>query len=271
MFAHFKYLPLVLFIFLFSCDSSSKKEVQDSNTDYRTGRLDIQKFGGCDSVKNEGVMVSIRVWTPEGAGNVSATIQEEINSKVVDRINSYSDSASISANPDAKSSVKAAYDVFAGNYHGFKKQFPDSPGCWEVEVTGDTVMVTSRMLLYQFDHYSFTGGAHPNSFRSYHIFDLETGTEKEAKSFVTDSTALLRKVEAAFRREEKLDEKVDLEESGYFLADHQFFVPANYAFTRKGVFFYYNPYEIAAYARGPISFTIPYSELKGIVNEDLIF
>jgi hypothetical protein len=271
MFADFKYLLFSFFVVLVSCNSSSKKENKDTSPGTLTGGFLTQDFGGCDSVKNEGVSVNIRVWEPTGSGDASARIQEEINDKIVNRINSYSDSASIATNPSAKSNAKAAYDVFAGNYHSFKKEFPDSPGCWEVEVAGDTVMMTKNILVYQFDHYSFTGGAHPNSFRSYHVFDLKTGAEKEAKSFVKDSTALLKKVEAAFRKEEKLNDKADLEESGYFLADHQFFVPANYTFTRKGVFFYYNPYEIAAYVRGPISFTIPYSELKGIVEKDLIF
>jgi hypothetical protein len=75
----------------------------------------------------------------------------------------------------------------------------------------------------------------------------------------------------AFRKTENLADTTNLEKAGYFLSNHKFFIPANYAFTREGVFFYYNPYEIAAYARGAITFTIPYSELEGIVKKELIF
>jgi hypothetical protein len=90
------------------------------------------------------------------------------------------------------------------------------------------------------------------------------------KTFIADSVALLKLVEKNFRKEEKLADNANLEEAGYFLSNHQFFVPANYVFTRDGILFYYNPYEIAAYARGAIQFTIPYSELNGIVKKENI-
>ena len=32
--------------------------------------------------------------------------------------------------------------------------------------------------------------------------------------------------------------------------------------------FYYNPYEIVAYAFGPIEVTVPYNELDGILRTD---
>ena len=271
MFDILKYLPSALLFIVFSCNSPAKKENNKTLNDPKKGRFISQKFGGCDTLTNQGVSVVVHVWEPVDSSEAAERTKNIIAEKVINRINSYADSASLASNPTAKTSIKAASDVFSANYQSFKKEFPDSPGCWEVEVTGDTVMMTDHVLLYQFDHYAFTGGAHPNSFRSYHIFDLDTGNETEVQTFVSDTVALLKKVEFAFRKEEKLDGNTDLEEAGYFLADHQFFMPANYTFTRTGVFFYYNPYEIAAYVRGPISFTIPYSDLEGIVKKDLIF
>jgi hypothetical protein len=132
-------------------------------------------------------------------------------------------------------------------------------------------MTTPKLLFYQLDHYAFTGGAHPNSFTSYHAFDGKTGEEVEMKNFVADSVALLNLVETKFRELEKLAPGVDLEDAGYFLANHKFFMPANYVFTPEGVLFFYNPYEIAAYARGPIELTILYEELKGIIRREAVF
>ena len=272
MFSILKYLPFLLLIFVFSCNSRAKKENRQSLGNAQSGSLISQEFGGCDSLTNQGVSVTVRVWEPTDSTNETARrIKKMINDKVINRINSYADSASLASNPASSTSIKAASDVFSRNYQSFKKEFPDSPGCWEVEVIGDTVMMTSKLLLYQFDHYSFTGGAHPNSFRSYHVFDVNIGNEEDVQTFISDTVALLKKVEIAFRKEEKLADTSDLEEAGYFLADHQFFLPANYTFTRSGVFFYYNPYEIAAYVRGPIYFMIPYADLDGIVKKDLIF
>ena len=263
-------LPAIFTAFI-ACNPSEKKDTRETSTDLKTGHVAKQDYGTCDTVKTAGVFIKIATWLPSDSSAAANNIRTQLDKKLVDRINSYGDSASIASRPEAKVSVKAAYEVFLKNYNDFKKDFPDAPGCWFVELKGDTVMVTPKVLLYQLDHFSFMGGAHPNSFRSLHVFDSVTGEEKEAKTFIADSTALLKKVEAEFRKIEKLDASANLEESGYFLLNHKFFIPANYTFTKEGVLFYYNPYEIAAYARGAISFTIPYKELDGIVKTDLIF
>ena len=91
------------------------------------------------------------------------------------------------------------------------------------------------------------------------------------ETLVADRAALLQIVEKAFRKVEKLSPEADLEKSGYFLDEHKFFLPANYVFTPAGVYFYYNPYEISAYARGAIEFTIPYAELGQTVKKDQVF
>lgn len=262
---------LALFTTIISCNPTSEKEVTETVTGLNNGKLNQENFGKCDTVSNSGVSVKVNLWMPSDSGEVTKGIRAQLDKKVIDRINSYADSASVASNPGARNSVKAAYEVFEKNYTAFKKEFPDAPGCWEVEVKGDTIMVTPKVLLYQINHYSFTGGAHPNSFKSLHIFDAKTGDEKEMKTFVADTSALLKKVEAAFRKTEKLASDVDLEEEGYFLSNHRFFLPANYSFTRKGVLFYYNPYEIAPYVKGAIQFTIPYAELGGIVKKERVF
>jgi len=267
-----KYLLPALFIGLIACNSSTKHEDRQAQQGVGYGEFLKQHFGKCDTVSGSGIYADIDVWLPADTTIEAArSIRTQLKKKLVERINSYSDSASIAKNPEAKNSVSEAFGVFEKNYTDFKKQFPEAPGCWFVQLKGDTIMSTGKLLIYKLDHFANTGGAHPNTFRSLHVFDAATGTEKASKLFITDSTALLKKVEAAFRKIEKLDDSVNLEEQGYFLSDHKFFIPANYVFTKEGVLFYYNPYEIAAYARGPIEFTIPYNELEGIVKKDLIF
>jgi len=261
-------LICAIFAIIWACNPSSKKEDSYEKVGLKAGKTTREIFGGCDTTTNTGAAVRIQVWIPSDSSEASANIRSELNKKIIERINSYADSASIAANPIAAKSAKGAYEVFAKNYSGFKKEFRDAPGCWEVELKGDTVMVTPEILIYQLDHYAFTGGAHPNSFKSLHIFDGQTGKEKEMKKFVSDSLALLKKVESTFRKVEKLASDINLEEEGYFLKNNHFFLPANYVFTREGVFFYYNPYEIAPYVKGAIQFTIPYAELEGMVRKD---
>ena len=261
-------LGVVLF---WACNRSTSNENAVAEVGIRSGELKKEHFGGCDTITNKGVSLIINLWQPTDSSAAAKKIRDILTEKTITRLSSYGDPASVAARLEKTRTPKAAFEVFDKDYRDFKKDFPDAPGCWEVELHGDTVMTTPKVLFYQLDHYSFTGGAHPISFTSYHAFDGKTGGEVEMKSFVADSVALLKLVEKKFRELEKLTPGVDLEDAGYFLANHKFFMPANYVFTQEGVLFYYNPYEIAAYARGPIEFTVPYDELKGIVRKEAVF
>ncbi|MCF0054480.1 DUF3298 and DUF4163 domain-containing protein [Dyadobacter sp. CY356] len=263
-----KLLIFSILIFFYACTSSTKKEEVKTE---RAGKFNKMELGNCDTTLIGGVSLRINVWEPVGQDTAAGTIRAFLNQKLIDRINDYADSASIAAHPGSDKSIRNAYDVFSSNYTKFKTKFPEAPGCWEVDLKGDTVMVSPKIMQYQMDHYSYTGGAHPNTFRTYYVFNITTGKELKSTTFLSDSVALLKKVEKSFRKLENIADTTNLENAGYFLMNHKFFLPANYAFTREGIFFYYNPYEIAAYARGAITFTIPYSELEGIVKKELIF
>ena len=268
-----KWITIAFVFFLAAC---GKKEQNGEHTSKRIqslsdGKIVSENFGFCDTITTSGARIGIKIWESADTSSVARGINEIIRSKVIDRINSHADSASLDSVPGVRKKTSVAYGVFATNYKNFKADFPDAPGCWEIDIEGDTVMVTSKLLMYQIDHYAFTGGAHPNSFRSEHIFDATSGKELSPYAFVGDTSALLKIVEKQFRKTEKLSETADLEEAGYFLQNHQFFLPANFTFDRKGVVFYYNAYEIAAYVRGAIEFVIPYDQLQGIVNKEQIF
>jgi hypothetical protein len=266
------FLILLVPIFLYtSCTSSSKKEEVQAVS--KAGKFNKIALGTCDTTGKGGVTLKVNIWEPAGTDSVSAVIHDFLNTKVINRINDNADLSGIDRKSLAKAneSITSAYTLFNNNYVKFKSQFPEAPGCWEIELKGDTVMISPKIIQYQLDHYAFLGGAHGNSFRSYYVFDQQTGKEIKSNFFVSDTLALLKKAEMAFRKTENLADTTKLENAGYFLSNHKFFIPANYAFTREGVFFYYNPYEIAAYARGAITFTIPYSELEGIVKKELIF
>lgn len=270
---HLNKICVLLFAisFLAACNRSGENENGERGKVKFVGAQTSSQFGGCDTVNNKGISIKLNLWEPSDSSSAAKAIRATLMQKSLIRINSYGDSASIAANPQAGKSIKSAFEVFEKNYNDFKKDFPDAPGCWEVELKGDTIFSTSKALFYQLDHYAFTGGAHPNTFRSYHAFDAKTGAEIEMKSFISDSTALLGLVDKAFRKTEKLSAETDLEEAGYFLVNHKFVLPVAYVFTPEGILFYYNPYEIAAYARGAIQFTIPYAELNDVIDRDKVF
>jgi hypothetical protein len=263
-------LLLLFTIPFFSCGTSGNSDEKAKSASFK-GEISHSSFGKCDTASNSGVSLEISLWAPSDSSKASINIRNLLAKKSIQRINAYLDSTTLTSIPSASKSVEASFEVFQRNYNEFKRDFPDAPGCWKVELKGDTVMTTSKVVQYRLDHYAFTGGAHPNSFRSFHIFDRTTGEETDIKKFVKDSASLLKLVEQNFRKTENLAPDVDLEKAGYFLLDNHFFIPSNYALTSKGVLFYYNPYEIAPYARGVIQFVVPYSELKSLIDKKMFF
>jgi Protein of unknown function (DUF3298) len=48
-------------------------------------------------------------------------------------------------------------------------------------------------------------------------------------------------------------------------------LPKNFELQEEGIYFWYNPFEAAAYALGPTDFTISYSELGKLVKKEVLF
>ncbi len=111
---------------------------------------------------------------------------------------------------------------------------------------------------------TYTGGAHPNYFSLHTNYNLNTGAIIEMEDIVSDSLAFKKVVEKAFEKAIK-EKGADADMSLYFW-DKPFYLPANYAITDKGLYFIYNPYEVAPYAFGLTDFTVPYNELEGVIT-----
>jgi hypothetical protein len=73
--------------------------------------------------------------------------------------------------------------------------------------------------------------------------------------------------EKAFRKERALTDTASLQKNYFEFPANKFTLNQNYGFTKEGIVFYYNSYEIAAYAAGPTEVIIPYEEIKGWLRE----
>jgi hypothetical protein len=69
--------------------------------------------------------------------------------------------------------------------------------------------------------------------------------------------------EEEFRAERELGPEVSLEEAGFSFPDNRFSLNDNYGFSKEGIVFFFNGYEVAAYAEGPTAIVIPYEKLVG--------
>ncbi|MBC8152828.1 MAG: DUF3298 domain-containing protein, partial [Bacteroidetes bacterium] len=176
---------------------------------------------------------------------------DTLRAQVMRSITGWLDSTSLAQRPQAQTDLNAAAHVFSADYQQLKQDVGIMGGCWEIDIKGDTVCSNSDFLTVGLETYAYTGGAHPNTYRTLLSFDRHTGQPLHLTDFVSDTTGLLPMVEQAFRDKQGVRSDQSLEDEGYFLRDGRFFLPENVAAGRDGLIFYYNPYEIAAYALGP--------------------
>jgi len=57
-------------------------------------------------------------------------------------------------------------------------------------------------------------------------------------------------------------------EAGFYFDNDVFTLTDNFAITKKGLKFVYNPYEVAPYALGQQEIMIPYALIKELIRKD---
>ena len=224
---------------------------------------------GCDTSTNVGVDVNVSYFLlKDTLGEGARRINDSLRSIAIGSITGLMDSATVAAHPDIRQDLDKAALQFAQDYRAVQQEIGSFTNCWQLETTADTLHVNSSIMGVKVNTFAYTGGAHPMSNVSFYTFDRKTGRSLNLPDLVTDTTALLSVVEKAFREQQKIAPSANLEEAGYFLRDGHFFLPANVGVGQKGLIVYYNPYEIAAYAVGPVEIRVPYEKLNGILRQN---
>jgi hypothetical protein len=118
------------------------------------------------------------------------------------------------------------------------------------------------------DEYSYTGGAHGNGGSTFKCLDVKNKKALKLRDILkADSAQLQPIVEAEFRKQQGLKPTDSLNS---ILFENHLATTQNFYFTNKGIGFYYFPYEVAAYAMGPIQVFVPFAVLKKYLNPDFV-
>lgn len=134
---------------------------------------------------------------------------------------------------------------------------------WTVETIGEVLLQSEEVVSIALANYSSTGGAHPNNYTTLLNFDAETGRKLQLNDVFEDLDLVKEIVEKKFRAAHELEAGEDLNEAGFFW-DQDFYLPANFALTEEGYYFYYNAYEAAAYAIGATALIVTKEDLMPI-------
>lgn len=115
---------------------------------------------------------------------------------------------------------------------------------------------------------SYTGGAHNNYSSSMICFDVKKQRRLGISDVLKfDSAAMQQVIEKNFRQQYKLKPEEPLKN---ILFEDHLAANTNFFFDNKGISFLYNPYEVAAFAQGQITVSVPYTDLKSRLQPEFI-
>lgn len=176
--------------------------------------------------------------------------------------------------------LMAAYQADAGEYYksllvdianGYGSEsdiFYDV--CWYDNTEGHFGDSYGSLQNYTVLYENYLGGAHGMHGIKNHIIDLKTGlsvTENDIfkPGYVQPVTDLIK--EAMQRTYGKADDPAS-DYSGMF---QEYMMPnGNCGVSEEGIFWSYNPYEVASYSEGIITVTVPWKDLEPYINPEII-
>ncbi|MFD0799093.1 DUF3298 domain-containing protein [Maribacter chungangensis] len=158
--------------------------------------------------------------------------------------------------------IESAVHSFTKGYTDLKHLFVDEPMTWEATITGSISYEDDTVLTIKLESYLFTGGAHGYQTIHYLNFNKTKAIALDGENLFKNTSDFEEYAESKFRKQEGIPEKGDINSTGFMFETGSFYLPQNIGYTQKGIELFYEQYEIASYADGPIVLTFPYPELQ---------
>ena len=117
------------------------------------------------------------------------------------------------------------------------------------------------------NYYQYTGGAHGGTFITCRNYRLEDGSVVTLDNYFKPGyeKVLIPILERLLLQEAGCDSRDELDEHGFF-SDEPMFVPENFEIKQDTIDFIFNQYDIAPYARGIITLSVPEDEILEIIR-----
>jgi hypothetical protein len=171
--------------------------------------------------------------------------------------------------PDTVASVEELRDAFFESYKQTVQEFSDAMPHWTSERTVLVLLNRFPLISLQTDVSEYLGGAHPNTYIALSMFDMRNGKVLTMDDIILSEkkNELTAMVEKEFRLQKKLAPAEDLSERFFFEKD-RFHLPANIVCTPEGILFFYNNYEVAAYAEGQTEIILSYKSIRPFLRKN---
>jgi hypothetical protein len=248
-----KWIIGLLMVFVFSCKNQnpSEKKIEESMT-FHLDSLIRETCLGEDCAR-------LRLVFPRAEGGSNAT---RINESIQDQLLEF-----LQVEENSWSSLDSAVTGFLHSFEKFNEEFPDSFGAWEIEVKGVLSYESDSTVSVFFEHYSYLGGAHPNSSVAFLNFDKKTGDYLQSDQLIRDETRLRLLAEQQFRLVHLVEKgKSLLDDSRFFIPETGFFLANAMGFNEGEFWVIYVPYEIGPYVLGYTELRFTKEELGDVVR-----
>lgn len=168
---------------------------------------------------------------------------------------------------DTLANAQIKCDQFIDEYSSFLKQdFGDRKYdiSWYSTSEVEILTVQKKVISISVKQNDFQGGAHPNLYFYLLNFDPITSNVVYYDHFfsVESQMELIKMIDLELRKRNNMKKSDSLNDIGFMLDGDTLALSDNFAFTENGLLFIYNSYEIAPYAMGIISITLPYDLIE---------
>lgn len=262
---------ILLTVLIASCEFGEKKpaaivieipEAIPKFVDYEVESINEQS-GPCETDSLSNQCASFFVEYPIITGMLSPAATNKINESIKSAIFDY---AFVSEKPETFQSL---IEEISSEYTKILNDFPDYKASWSMEVNSDIIYQDSSFISVASTIFSYTGGAHPNSYQVYRSYDLRTGEPITLSDILIPGfeDELYDVAEIEFRMLKEIPPSQPLKVKGYFFEGDKFALNDNFAIINKSLIFYFNPFEIAPYAVGPTELELKLTDYVSLVDE----
>ena len=194
-------------------------------------------------------------------GGISDAVKDKINGAIVRNFITSNEDLQTT---DVPAACKAWEERTISGYYAETEEYledydPESAWMynWESSISGgfSTRCDARNWQTYMGGGSDYLGGAHPYSYGGYVVFDMKTGDEIKEVDFLDIENSDLYDLLFA-----KVLDAMDTEDEEDLLDAPTF--NNNFSVDNDGVTWLFNPYEVAAYAYGPIEATLTWEELE---------
>jgi hypothetical protein len=222
----------------------------------------VEKTAGECEPASEGACARFRVEYPEitaGPAEAVASLNEAIRKMMLAP-------ALVEEGP---ADLNQMAESFLAKWREAHEAFPHAATIseWFIDNRLQVIYHDPKVLSLEMAELAYTGGAHPNSVNQYASFGLAGGNRLALSDLlVADYAPRLNAVaEGRFRELREIPPDDSLIAAGFWFEDDTFTLNDNFAVTDEGLLFYFNPYEVTAYALGPTELVISREDLNDLI------